>query len=120
MVKGGCKLELQSFLNLGFRTDHSPQPPISQIAFSYCSDLVISDLVKGKVEEIGRDAFEECMSLHEIMIPPSVKRIEDWAYHKCRNLRIVHLGEGVEEIGASAFRCCRQLAIVHLGNCRGL
>ncbi len=38
------------------------------------------------------------------MIPPSVRRIEDYAFAGCLQLAIVDLGKGLEEIRKRAFR----------------
>ncbi len=61
------------------------------------------------LEEIGKELFLECISLHEISIPPTVKAIEDYTFYRCSQLRIVNLGGGLEEIGWGAFQECSLL-----------
>jgi hypothetical protein len=43
-------------------------------AFAGCSQLTTVNL-GSTLEEIGLGAFRKCKSLHEITIPPSIKRI---------------------------------------------
>jgi hypothetical protein len=64
-----------------------------------------------ELEEIGEAAFWECTSLHDIVIPPPVKRIKRGAFYHCRRLTNVHLGdcEELEEIGELAFCVCSSL-----------
>ena len=58
------------------------------------------------LEVIGRRAFEDCRSLREILIPPSVRMIEAWAFEDCLGLTTVILNDGLEEIGRRAFNGC--------------
>ena len=67
-----------------------------------------ANLCEGLVE-IGAWAFQVCTSLHEILIPPTVKRIQDMAFKGCPQLTSVILGEGLNEIGEGAFRECKSL-----------
>lgn len=60
------------------------------------------NLVAG-LEEIGTNAFRECTSLHEIVIPPTVKAMKGSAFEDCSTLSSVNLGEGLEEFGAGAY-----------------
>ncbi len=64
-----------------------------------------------ELEEIGEAAFWECTSLHDIVIPPAVKRIKRGAFYHCTRLTNVHLGdcEELEEIGELAFCVCSSL-----------
>ncbi len=81
---------------------------IEQDAFQGCLQLTIVNLGEG-LEEIGRGAFQSCMSLHEIVIPPTVKAIKEAAFFFCKQLTVVNLGEGLEEIGGDAFYECSSL-----------
>jgi hypothetical protein len=35
------------------------------------------------LEEIGDEAFEECASLHEIVIPPAIRMIKSATFYEC-------------------------------------
>ena len=52
--------------------------------------------------EIGVRAFNG-ISIDELMLPQSVKRIDELAFMNCTNLKRVVLPTNVEEIGAGAF-----------------
>jgi hypothetical protein len=49
------------------------------------------------LEEIGEAAFGECISLHEIFIPPAVTVIEDSAFQSCSSLTSVVFCDEIEE-----------------------
>jgi hypothetical protein len=61
------------------------------------------------LEEIGEGAFFYCTLLHEIIIPPAIKKIKDHAYFRCTQLMTVTGGKGLEEIGKKAFGRCTLL-----------
>ena len=46
----------------------------------------------------------DCSSIEEIIIPASVKTVENGAFGKCTNLKKLVLNEGLEVIGNSAFK----------------
>ncbi len=61
------------------------QPSVKAIrekTFRVCIQLMIENLGEG-LEEIAEDAFWECISLHEILIPPADKAIKDWVFLCC-------------------------------------
>jgi hypothetical protein len=75
---------------------------MKDFAFASCSQL--TRVVYGEgLEEIGKWAFCECISLHEILIPHSVKLVHDGAFGRSSQLTRVTLSEGLEEIGERAF-----------------
>ena len=74
----------------------------------YCFQLTTLALGDG-LEEIGRGAFEGCRSLQNIVIPNSVKRIENRAFWCCPQLTTMTLGNGLEEVGRHAFQCSRPI-----------
>ena len=67
------------------------------------------------ITAIGRKAFEECLSLINVVIPESVTKIEDNAFYGCKNLKSVTIPDSVRDIGAQAFRGCESLVNVALG-----
>jgi hypothetical protein len=89
-----------------------PTPAVKTIkdrALRNCSGLTTVILGEG-LEEIGQEAFNECTSLHEIVIPNAVKTIKD------RHSTTAILGEGLEEIGQEAFNECTSLHEIVIPN----
>ncbi|MBQ9116410.1 MAG: leucine-rich repeat domain-containing protein [Clostridia bacterium] len=80
--------------------------------FSGCQGLKKVTLGKD-VTEIRTRAFTNC-GLESIIIPNSVRLIEDYAFYLCDSLSTVMMGSGVETIGASAFQLCDTLKSIQL------
>lgn len=58
---------------------------------------------KNELLTIPKAFFRGAWTLESIIIPPSVKMIEDEAFTKCRHLKAVKLQEGLHSIGERAF-----------------
>lgn len=56
------------------------------------------------VEKIGKYAFPENDTLIRIVLPPSVKVLDDHALYRISSLKELILNEGLEELGRSCFR----------------
>jgi hypothetical protein len=63
---------------------------------------------------IGREAFEECTKLTEVIIPDNVNYIYYEAFNGCSNLNKVSIGSGVLEIGQAAFGGCKSLSELYV------
>lgn len=61
------------------------------------------------VTEIGKNAFELCTKVTDIVIPDSVTVINDYAFHGCSSLKSVNIPKGVTEIGRWLFKDCSSL-----------
>lgn len=59
------------------------------------------DISEGVVE-IGVNAFKDCFRIKEIIIPSTIKRINETAFNNARVLPI-KLPEGLETLGRSVF-----------------
>ena len=57
-----------------------------------------------------------CKSLEEIVIPNTVKVIEEYAFLGCSVLTIATLGDRLEEIGGYAFKSCKSLEEIVIPN----
>ncbi|MBE7090585.1 MAG: hypothetical protein E7363_01565 [Clostridiales bacterium] len=68
------------------------------------------------VTSIGYDAFYDCDSLTEIVIPASVTSIGDWAFDSCDSLTEIVIPNSVTSIGDYAFRDCDSLTTVTFGD----
>ena len=64
------------------------------------------------VTKIGKQAFNNCVSLESVAIPEGVTEINDGAFYSCKSLKSVSIPEGVTEIGKGAFKDCESLKSV--------
>ena len=62
--------------------------------------------IRDGAEIICESAFYDCTNLTEVVVPPSVCKIEREAFMCCPRLKVVRLSEGLCEIGWDAFRGC--------------
>ena len=67
------------------------------------------------VTGIGAGAFKLCGDMTAVVIPDSVKSIDDFAFSCCSGLASLTVGNGVTNIDEWAFFCCDKLAVVTLG-----
>lgn len=67
-----------------------------------------------KVGCIGKEAFCNCRNIESLVIPHSVKRIDDNAFEGCEKLMQVTVLYGTEEIGDEAFSGCENLMSIDL------
>ena len=65
------------------------------------------------VIEIGKDAFQGCKNLNEVILPEDCERIGEYAFDSCENLQHINL-QRVKEIGERAFQDCKNLQCVDL------
>lgn len=93
--------------------------------FQYCTSLESIDLTN--ITDIGPDAFNNCVSLSELVLPEGLKTIGDRAFIQCHSLVSVTTPESLVSIGVSAFGAqgssgnyptsytqCRNLKSVHI------
>ena len=66
------------------------------------------------IDEIGRNAFEECDMKEIDMSYSSVNKIQQEAFQRCENLKIVKLSDYITEIGDSAFAFCINLKHINI------
>lgn len=81
---------------------------IKSSTFEKKNELVSLDL-GNSVMNIGERAFALCSHLETVVIPDSVKVIEDGAFAYCKALKSITIGSGVTHIGADAFAGCTSL-----------
>lgn len=71
--------------------------------------LIIPEAIKGKpVIGIGEKAFQN-LGLTEVVIPDSVKYIEDGAFKGCKRLEKVKLSQNLTKLGGDVFSRCENL-----------
>lgn len=67
-----------------------------------------------KVTSIGKQAFYQCKSLSEVIIPEGVTEIGSMAFGVCTRMKTVSLPEGLVSIGDGAFTGCDGLKSVSI------
>ena len=76
--------------------------------------FIIPSKLNGKdVTTIGESAFE-CCQYKTIVIPSTVKTIEDEAFVGCASLVSISIPEGVSSIGSNSFCDCERLITISL------
>lgn len=65
---------------------------------------------------IAGQAFRDCTTLKNIIIPDNIKNITTGTFSGCTSLESVEVGNGVEILSLSAFADCTNLVDVELGN----
>ena len=72
-------------------------------------------IVPEKIDElpvvsIGDHAFYQCKNIQKVILPNTIKYIENYAFAECRQLIDVHMSSALTKIGDYAFYNCHQLA----------
>lgn len=66
---------------------------------------------------LGERCFEKCENLSEIIIPRSIKLIDNYSFLECKSLAKVHmLCNTLEELGDSVFEKCTSLERINLSS----
>lgn len=82
-------------LSVGCKTSIIPSDgsvtSIGPNAFSNCQSLT-NLVIPNTVKSIGWGAFQDCVALESISIPASVTTIENWSFYNCRNLKAIYYG----------------------------
>eukprot|EP00035_Acanthoeca_spectabilis_P012799 m.232535 g.232535 ORF g.232535 m.232535 type:complete len:1377 (-) comp15716_c1_seq5:2029-6159(-) len=79
--------------------------------FRGCERLVSVEFSDG-FYEIGEGSFRDCVNLQSIVLPPSLRRIQNNTFSGCTRLRSIALPSGLTHIGQSAFEKCRSLTTI--------
>lgn len=82
---------------------------IDDWAFTGCN--ITSIQLSEGLQEIGQNAFSDCKSLKEIVIPNSISTIANFAFLNCENLNIVNLPNTLIYLGISSFGNCSKLKL---------
>lgn len=72
------------------------------------NDLTIVEIPYGTTK-IEAAAFENCVNLLAVVLPPTVKVIEDRAFSHCYNLQSINFPDSLTHIGKEAFSFCHCL-----------
>jgi hypothetical protein len=71
-------------------------------------------IIPDSVEEIGENAFVDCVSLTSVTVPDSVEEIGDCAFAECKAFTSFNIGNRVTSIGQYAFSSCTSLTSVSI------
>lgn len=74
--------------------------------FSSSIDLVSIDLSQTKISNIRSITFSDCINLETVILPPTVKSIDDRAFSGCIKLSKINLPNSIENIGVACFYNC--------------
>lgn len=85
---------------------------IADGTFSFCSNLDKIDIPK-TVERIGNNAFG-VTAIKEVVLPDSVKKVEEYAFYNCSQLESFTSGSGLTELGKYALASCKALKKIEL------
>ena len=71
--------------------------------FSSSTELISIDLSKTQIEAIYYDTFKNSVNLKRVILPPTIKSIDNNAFCGCINLSEINLPDSIERIGNSCF-----------------
>ena len=79
-------------------------------------DSVLHDSVYYHVTGIGYGAFENCWNLIAVVLPNSIKYIEQQSFNSCTGLLSITIPNSVDSIGSGAFAVCTSLSSIVIPN----
>ena len=106
-VTGGRYLEVTNSGSFGSYSGTVEIP--SEVSATYFGELTPQMY---PVTAIGMEAFRECHGLTKVIIPTSVREIQNMAFFECDNLTSVIIPGGVQTIYNLAFANCSKLTEV--------
>lgn len=112
----GCPVLYRGFCNCRGITEVSLPSSIKYInreAFQGCVRLKKINLPP-TIKGIGYSAFEQCESLDSIKIPQGISEIEFKTFQGCKNLKYVSMPFTVKEINHEAFMDCASLTEIQI------
>ena len=117
MPKSLSKIEDYVFMNcksLQYVEIPTSVVTIGHSCFYNCENLADIDIKTSSAVSIGKYAFYNCKSLKKIVLPSSLKTIDEYAFNNCKQLYDVNLPVSIKSIGKGAFNNCSSLKTVTL------
>ena len=71
-------------------------------------------VIPNTVKKINQGAFANCVDIYEVELPEGITEIPDNCFNSCTNLVRVKIPNSVTRIGINAFRSCTNLATVNM------
>lgn len=87
---------------------------IAPSTYEGCTSAILATLPEG-LTKIGSNAFAGC-TFGGILLPTSLKTVEQGAFRNCRNLTQIVFTNGFESLGAESFQGCTALKSVQLSS----
>ena len=81
-----------------------------------CSNLKYVDLSKTRIDGISRALFEQCSSLETILLPKTIRWIDQYAFWGCSSLKTLEVPNGVFEFDFHAIDNCTNLTELKVHN----
>ena len=66
------------------------------------------------LDYVGKEWFRGCRKMTNIVLPKTIKHIDEYAFASCSSLQEIELPAAVSEINACAFADCKDLRVVHV------
>ena len=110
--EGVTEIGEDAFITRGFEAVIMPSTlkRIANNAFFECTGLSFVDFSKCRnLTHIGAYAFSECWALRKIVLPSSLKSLDDGAFDCSSALTEINLPCGIEEMGQEIFLGCDRL-----------
>lgn len=97
----------------GYSLEYEWMECLPENAFNDCGSLE-EIILPDSLKEIGAYAFERCYSLPSIAIPKTVSSIGQYAFISCQNISSIIIPKGVSIINQRTFENCLNLSTVEL------
>ena len=91
-----------------------PSKCFRDMSGDYQDDPLETVILSKCTEEIGDDAFYECIHLTQVDIPASVKRIGERAFYNCKSITQLILPTDLEDLGMYAVCGCKNLTSLQI------
>ena len=113
IISNGTEIPSDSFKNLNNITEITYLKDITKIgdrAFAHCSNLRMVNYNRSSpLQEIGEEAFIDCVCLTEVLIPNSTTKIKKRAFANCSSLTEINIPIGVQIIEDGILSGCSSL-----------
>lgn len=110
-LMSNLKIALQSNTSVEVILDLSKVTNMKKIdtnAFMECNSLC-EIILPECITEIGKNAFAQCTNLKTIQLPDSITSIKQEAFAYCKKLSKINIPNNIQEIGAWAFTGCQSI-----------
>jgi len=101
--------------NITFGGDVPSEVPTG--AFSQCSSLESASWLQyNSITSINNEAFYNCYSLNNVVLPETLQTIGDSAFYANHSLESITIPSGVTSIGANSFESCSSMTFVNINS----
>ena len=87
--------------------------------FENCSNIEVVDMSECEyLYQLPQGVFSRCTSLHTVMLPPYLERIEYYGFEENTSLRTIAFPSSLMYIDDGAFQNCSSLKSINLSDCQ--